>query len=48
MIKRFIKNMMREIGILLVFAAIAMTVIALRFALYAPGLLDHIFRAIGG
>ena len=48
MIERIIKKMVRGIGILLVLTVIAAGVVALRFAIYAPGLLDNVLRGIGG
>lgn len=48
MIERLIKKMVRGIGILLVLAILAVGVVALRFAIYAPELLDNILCVIGG
>ena len=48
MIEKLIKKTMRGIGILLVMAAVVLGVTALRFAIYAPELLNDILRTIGG
>lgn len=48
MIERLIKKTVRGIGILLAMTAVILGVMALRFAIYAPELLNDILRTIGG
>lgn len=42
MIKKLIKKMMCGIGVLLAMTAVVIGVVTLRFAIYAPGLLNNI------
>lgn len=48
MIERLIKKTVRGIGILLAMTAVILGVMALRFAIYAPELLNDVLRTIGG
>lgn len=48
MIEKLIKKTMRGIGILLAMTAVVLGVTTLRFAIYAPELLNDILRTIGG
>ena len=48
MIERLIKKTVRGIGILLAMTAVILGAITLRFAIYAPELLNDVFRTIGG
>ena len=48
MIEKLIQKTMHGIGVLLVITAVVLGVITLRFAIYAPELLNDILRVIGG
>lgn len=48
MIERLIKKTVRGIGILLAMTAVILGVMALRFAIYAPELLNDVLCTIGG
>lgn len=48
MIKKLIQKTMYGIGVLLAMTAVVLGVITLRFAIYAPELLNNILRVIGG
>lgn len=48
MIERLIQKAARGFGILLAMIAVTLGVAALRGAIYAPELLNNIFRTIGG
>lgn len=42
------KNMLRGLGVFLSLSAVALGAVTLRFAVFAPELLNSAFRAIGG
>ncbi len=48
MIERLIKKTVRGIGVLLAMTAVILGAITLRFTIYAPELLNDVFRMIGG